>query len=174
MSADVSLLELAQLVTTNPTQLDFELRCPVLLWEEKPDPNERPNELVALGRHGTRPRTLTHVLFVRKDPTKMTKLVPGVSIGRDDNNDIVIPVETISGFHAYLRETPHPALWEVIDAHSLNGTKVGSVAAKPEYPLAVPDGATLWLSTVDVRFMLPKTFRRFLEQVARDRSQAAR
>ena len=45
-----------------------------------------------------------------------------ITIGRTDNNDVVLRDVTVSRFHAFFRQ--HPNLWIICDAGSKNGTFV--------------------------------------------------
>lgn len=53
-----------------------------------------------------------------------------ITVGRATNNDVVLPLRTISKMHAYLMQTG--AGWKITDQHSANGTFVDG--------LKLPDG----------------------------------
>lgn len=56
-----------------------------------------------------------------------------VTVGRAGNNDIVLPYEGISKFHAYFAQSPQG--WTVADAGSTNGTFVLGKQLPPNAPL---------------------------------------
>ncbi|MBI3724580.1 FHA domain-containing protein [bacterium] len=45
-----------------------------------------------------------------------------VTVGRATNNDIVLPYDSISKFHAYFSTVPGGGGWILVDANSMNGT----------------------------------------------------
>jgi hypothetical protein len=59
---------------------------------------------------------------LRKSATNAFAMM--VTVGRAANNDIVLPYEAISKFHAYFSSTPQG--WVLTDAKSTNGTYVGA------------------------------------------------
>jgi hypothetical protein len=53
-----------------------------------------------------------------------------ITLGRTQNNDVVVPDTSISKFHAFFRVAP--GLFEVADAGSRNGTFVGDKRLEPK------------------------------------------
>ena len=53
-----------------------------------------------------------------------------ITVGRASNNDIVLPYDGISKFHAYFSNTPTG--WTIQDAKSMNGTHVSGQKLAPD------------------------------------------
>lgn len=78
------------------------------------------------------------VYFVKKRETNpLTNLI---SIGRTANNDLALPYQTVSKFHAYFQAHD----WSLVDAGSSNGTYIGRKPLKERAPC--PLGASCEIS----------------------------
>lgn len=78
-----------------------------------------------------------------------------ITLGRAPNNDLVIPDQRVSKFHAYFRKLGQQ--WTINDANSMNGTWVGGnpIAADRSAPLE--SGASIRLAeTLEMVFLLPE------------------
>jgi predicted component of type VI protein secretion system len=72
------------------------------------------------------------------------------TIGRDNDNNIVLESMSISRQHALLlRDT---AGLRLLDLESTNGTLVNGVPALPDEPVWLKDGAVIWIGQVLVRY----------------------
>ena len=70
------------------------------------------------------------------------------------NNDLVLPLKTISKEHALFGEGP--SSWSVTDLRSTNGTYVDDHRLEPGMAVALSDGALLRLGPeVHAKFLLP-------------------
>ncbi len=77
-----------------------------------------------------------------------------ITLGRANNNDLVINDSRISKFHAYFRQVGDE--WSVSDANSRNGTSVDSVEIAPEASHPIPSGSVITLSKdLDLIFLSP-------------------
>mgnify|MGYP002784253402 CR=1 FL=1 len=64
-------------------------------------------------------------IFVPEAPGRAYALRPDSTLGRDDNNAIVIDHRSVSRLHARVRQ--HAGGWQLIDLGSKNGLRVGGV-----------------------------------------------
>jgi hypothetical protein len=82
------------------------------------------------------------ILPLRKGRTNAFSLM--VTLGRAENNDLVVHHDRISKFHCYFRKLG--AKWTVTDANSTNGTTVDGVRIAPERTFTLRSGVTIELS----------------------------
>jgi hypothetical protein len=66
-------------------------------------------------------------------PRGATPFSDMVSIGRTEENDVVLPNTTVSKLHAYFSEVEGGA-WTLTDKGSTNGTAVNGMRLKPDEP----------------------------------------
>jgi hypothetical protein len=66
------------------------------------------------------------VLPVRKSQPTFASMI---TVGRARNNDIVVPDALVSKVHAFFR--CHDGQWGLVDAGSINGTRIGSTTLAP-------------------------------------------
>jgi hypothetical protein len=172
-----SLLQLAQQFFLNRAVFEAELRTPVLLWEA-PGPTPSAVASSALGADeafwertstgsGIRsaPTPTGPVAFmVEKLPTKANAFALGVTVGRVATNDIVVDDESVSRFHAFLQRDEKKGTWSLSDADSRNGTFCDEVRAQGTQRLPLVDGGSVRFGRVGMRFMLPTTFIKWLEE----------
>jgi hypothetical protein len=85
-----------------------------------------------------------------------------ITVGRTRNNDIVLPDESVSKFHAFFRESrtvesePEPGVLFLQDAGSRNGTQIeGRVVpvARQGDPASVGPGARIRFGLVELTFL---------------------
>ena len=87
----------------------------------------------------------------------------GITVGRADGNDIVIPDASVSRLHGYFVWDKKRRAWRIFDAESRNGTWLNDVRVAPNVPSAptdgelMSDGAWIRLGKVDLLFLLPET-----------------
>jgi hypothetical protein len=67
-----------------------------------------------------------------------------ITMGRAPNNDLVIPDQRVSKFHAYFRQDGSD--WSIVDANSRNGTSVDGAKLAPQAAVPVASGAEILLS----------------------------
>lgn len=72
-----------------------------------------------------------------------------ITIGRTENNDVVIADPSVSRLHAYVR---HANGWVVADAGSKNGTWLGDEPLEPRREVALPPGAVIRFGDVHLTF----------------------
>lgn len=79
-----------------------------------------------------------------------------ITLGRAPNNDLVIPDQRISKFHAYFRRNADDT-WTISDASSRNGTSLNGVAIEPQTSKPLESGASITLSDdLELVFLEPK------------------
>lgn len=77
-----------------------------------------------------------------------------ITLGRTNNNDLVLPDERVSKFHGYFQRSGEG--WTFTDAGSTNGTCIDGSPIVPMRPYPLEAGATLLLSSeVTLVFLLP-------------------
>lgn len=87
-----------------------------------------------------------------------------VTIGRTDNNDIVIKEGSVSKFHAYLSQALKGG-FKLTDAGSRNGSSIsaGNVLAHQSAPIV--SGETITLGRVSLKFFSPDDFHKHIHQL---------
>lgn len=81
---------------------------------------------------------------VAKRPGAQNAFAMMITVGRAANNDIVIPDQRVSKFHAYFRE--EGGRWLLCDANSRNGTLIDGEAAPQQGGAPVAAGARIELA----------------------------
>lgn len=78
-----------------------------------------------------------------------------ITLGRAPNNDLVLPDQRVSKFHAYFRRVG--AQWMLNDANSMNGTWVDDAPVPPERSAPLRSGAKIRLAeTLELEFLEPE------------------
>lgn len=140
------------------------LLWPVLLWEAPPATKEAPLLLgTKRGERLTQPRAGKPLFFeVRK--TAKNAFAEEIAVGRTANNDIAIDDNSVSRFHAYLLRGKRG--WSVVDASSSVGTWVGGKRLLQRGLTPITDGGTVRFGHVELAFLMPETFLRYLKKLA--------
>lgn len=73
-----------------------------------------------------------------------------ITVGRAPNNDVILPYEEVSKFHAFFLESPAGLM--LADAQSTNGTFVNGVRLEPNKPCALGLAGGLNASGVGLTF----------------------
>ena len=81
---------------------------------------------------------------------RMVLLTGTTTIGRDDDNDIVLAEATLSRCHAVLLAVPQGIV--LIDLDSTNGTFVNDRLIPPDTPVPIADGDRIALGRVLARY----------------------
>jgi len=84
-----------------------------------------------------------------------------ITIGRAENNDVVIDHSTVSKVHAHIMKSG--SQWVVDDDRSSNGTFMGDSRIEPGHALLLADGSIVRFgSSVTARFHTPEGLHRLL------------
>jgi hypothetical protein len=86
----------------------------------------------------------------------------GITIGRAENNDVVLEHDQVSRFHAYVR--PGEGCWYLVDNDSRNGTYVNGEKLKPNQPQKLPGNGKVRFGLLEVLYFQPSQMQFFLEQ----------
>lgn len=152
---------------------DVEVRLkgrPVLLYEppETAEPKEEDDDYQFRTQSGLEVASIGggEPLVVIVEKTKDNAFQRRVTIGRTNNNDIVLDDASVSRFHAWLQQQENGVAWQLFDGGSRNGTMVGGqrLAAKGGAVLAV--GTKVKIGTVELTFYSAEGFLKLLKQRA--------
>jgi pSer/pThr/pTyr-binding forkhead associated (FHA) protein len=89
----------------------------------------------------------------------------GITVGRTENNDLVLDHSSISRFHAYFLRDSRAKTWKLVDAESKNGTWVGPLRLERGATAPVQDRTRLRFGYVDMTFLEPESFFRHVERL---------
>ena len=162
----VPLTQLAKKLFVNPKP-GSELKVPGLVWQAPPtDVTDSGHwAMTDAGTTMNRPRSGEPlVFFVEKTPGTDNPFAMGITIGRVDNNDIVVDDGSVSRFHAWLQQDERTKEWSLTDAESRNGTWVDGAKADPKKRIALPDGAKLKFGDVEMSFYLAPSLTGFVNE----------
>jgi len=160
-----SLLSYSRLLTQGEAQALQQLPFPLLVWEV---PAGAPNEELLLRTQVMRvgmasPQLPAHngeplVFEVKKASHKANAFMMGVTVGRTENNDIVLDDHSVSRFHAYFQQDAKTARWKLVDAESKNGTWVAGKRLTANQGELLDDRQPVRFGDVDLRFYAPASF----------------
>jgi len=88
-----------------------------------------------------------------REPTMVELARPTMSLGRDSENDVVLPADRVSRFHARL--VAAPAGWQVLDLGGVNGTFLNGERLQVRTPVALTPGDRLQIGPYEVEFLGP-------------------
>lgn len=164
----VSLTTFARNFLTDKEGLIRSLKAPVLLWEAG---DEKPQDPLLFGTQGglapSRPRRGNPVVLeVKKEGARTNAFTMGITVGRTENNDVVLEDHSISRFHAYFQHDEKAQRWKLFDAESKNGTWIGPLKLTPNKGELVPDRARLRFGFIEVTFFTPASFLDYLTGLA--------
>ena len=167
-----SLEAFALLLLQNEQRAAASITEPVLVWSI---PREREldtegNELsmgtmTAALSSTRRPREGEAIFFpLKKRGQTAHPFGSGITVGRSDHHDVVVPDGSISRYHAYLQQDAKSGLWRVVDAGSKNGTWLGPLKLTEQMPYPIGDGSRLRFGDVEMIFWSPESFVSFVRQ----------
>jgi|SRR5579883_294906 len=125
------------------------------------------------GRHPEKPLAITPsstVFFLEKSDRNVFGSM--ITLGRSTNNDVVIPLGTVSKMHAYFTKATGP-VWRITDQHSANGTFVSGLKLPNGQATDLKGGDQIGFgSEAQCRFLLPhgifKVIEAYRPHVVRD------
>lgn len=154
-----------------------ELDVPVLLWEapaiipgtgqtlDLTQQSGPPTRSGAGGRSRPSRGDEALVLPLRKGDSRTNAFVMGVTVGRTDNNDLVLNDPSVSRFHAYFLRDSRKNTWRLVDADSKNGTWVGAMKLAPNATAELQDSVRIRFGDVEMTFLLPESFFRHVSHL---------
>lgn len=143
------------------------LGVPVLVWEAPPSTENREEVLLGTdaGMPVARPRVGEPIVYeLRKSVQKTNAFAMGITLGRTENNDLVVDDNSVSRFHAWFQQDPRTHDWKVVDAESKYGTYVNGTKLSPNVATVLTDGARLRVGDVQMTYFVPASFLAMLEQ----------
>jgi len=87
-----------------------------------------------------------------------------ITVGRTDDNDVVIAEMSISRTHASLK-TGSPTNWVLVDGGSSNGTRLNGIRVSAGEPTLLSSGDVISFGDVGVLLLFPATLWEQLEQL---------
>lgn len=139
---------------------------PGLVWEAPPAATAAEStswEMTATGMGVSRPSSIDPLIFlVEKGSSTNNPFAMGVTVGRVENNDLVVDDGSVSRFHAWLQQDERSSEWSLTDAESKNGTWVDGAQLTARQRVVLKDGATLKFGDVVMRFFLPEALKTFV------------
>ncbi|MHC4778392.1 MAG: FHA domain-containing protein [Planctomycetota bacterium] len=98
-----------------------------------------------------------YIASVKK--TKRNNFQGGVTLGRAPHNDVVLPHQAISKFHAFFQTNAATGAWEIQDVDSKYGTTLDEKPLPPGEARPTRNGSTIVVAKyVKVTFFHPKEF----------------
>ena len=80
-------------------------------------------------------------------------LRPAISIGRTEDNDVVLPDPSVPKLHAFLTLRPGQSKLQITDVGSKNGTYLRGEPLAPQSSVEIPSGAIITLGRIPLRFI---------------------
>ena len=159
-----ALSAIARRFLLDQTKLREQLKSPLLVLERPPLEQEAVLLLGTAGSGSPKPRSGEGLLYEIKKTAQAQNAFPmGVTLGRTENNDIMVEDNSVSRFHAFFLEDERTRTWKVADADSKLGTWVGPVRLPPRVPSPLIDLSRLRFGEIELFFMLPATFFEYLQ-----------
>lgn len=106
------------------------------------------------------------VFEVRKSDRNTFKNM--VTMGRTDNNDVVLKEGSVSKFHAYLSQGLSGGEYKLTDAGSRNGTSLKQGAVLAHQSVQISCGERITLGRVALRFFTPGGFHDYVDELRKD------
>lgn len=137
------------------------------LLVDAPAPPAAPEVTVTTGKLQAVPRGATSVsdaLTTVHLVVKRQAAFPGmITVGRAPNNDVVLPVPTVSTFHAWFAQDPQ-GRWTLHEGRATHGTWLGDRPLQGQ-PAALGEDALLRFGVTGARFLTARRFHALLAGV---------
>ncbi len=139
-----------------------DLTAPVLVWESAPAPEQKIEQFWdTQGKYHLDPGT-DPMVFTLEKSRRPNAFGIGITLGRTQNNDVVVVEPSVSRFHCFFQRNETTGVWYVVDAESHNGTYVHEDRLPPGRPGALKDGTPVRFGGVRMRFFSPSAFAIFI------------
>jgi hypothetical protein len=106
-----------------------------------------------------RPRT-GEPLILEVVKGELSAFAFGVTIGRTENNDVVVRHEAVSRFHAFIQEREGQRL--LVDCGSRNGTFLDGRRLDPNKPSPLPEVASIGLGQLRLEYLSAEKMQAYL------------
>ena len=142
------------------TQEQFlaKVRVPYLLMGAAPSPPRSSNAgfmTVKFTKERLQESVAQETLFAVEKRTGSNAFAMMITLGRASNNDLVVPDQRISKFHAYFRQVGSE--WTISDANSRNGTFVDGVQVPTDKGYPITSGARIKVAkSLELEFLDPQ------------------
>ncbi len=125
--------------------------CPVLISEGMPGD---PDDLLLMTQASAPRAALTRVTQVFELRKSAGKAFPhGITVGRIENNDIVLDERSVSRFHAYFVRAKDGSGWQLVDADSKLGTWLDGKKLAPKTPTPIRPRARIRFGALELLFL---------------------
>lgn len=133
------------------------VKVPVLVWEAPPSQSSEDEDWAPTDAgFKTRPTAADPLVFpVEKVAGRPNPFAMGVTVGRVENNDVIVDDGSVSRFHAWLQYEAKQKTWTLCDAESKNGTFLGAQRLKPNQKVPLTDGARVKFGEAEMTFLSP-------------------
>ncbi len=105
-------------------------------------------------------------LAVIVEKTKDNAFQRRVTIGRTNNNDIVLDDTSVSRFHAWMQQDEATGQWQLFDAGSRNGTMAAGKKLPAKAAVVLTVGIKVKIGSVELTFYSADGFLKLLKQRA--------
>jgi hypothetical protein len=136
---------------------------PLLVLEAPPEDRQEALYFATGAGKRERPRSGEGIVYVlEKAPGKPNAFAMGVTVGRTENNDVVLEDNSVSRFHAYFQKDPSGG-WRLVDAESTCGTFVGLLRLTAKQPFKLPPMARVRFGELELFYFEPEVFFQYLQ-----------
>jgi pSer/pThr/pTyr-binding forkhead associated (FHA) protein len=112
------------------------------------------------------------ILVAQVVKSKRNNFQAGVTVGRAPNNDIILPHQAVSKFHAFFAKNAATGGWEIQDVNSRYGTMVERVTVPPGGQRPIRSGSNILIAKyVKMTFFTPKDLYSYLHLLLHKRKQ---
>lgn len=139
----------------DPEALKSELQTPMLLWESTSSTNQAAWEKTQAHAAGAPGLGDPLVFAIAKANHSHNAFALGVTVGRVATNDVALPDDSVSRFHAFFQYDTKRGCWLVTDAESKNGTFLEGQRLEANKHVPLADGARLRFGDARTQFVLP-------------------
>lgn len=141
------------------------VKVPVLVWEAPPSQSSEDEDWAPTDAgFKTRPTASDPLVFpIEKVPGRANPFAMGVTVGRVENNDVIVDDGSVSRFHAWLQYEAKQRAWVLCDAESKNGTFLGAQRLAANQKVTLVDGAKVKFGEAAMTFLSPEALVKMIE-----------
>ncbi len=155
--------ELARRFHFDETRERAELTMPMLVWE-KPPSDKHSSLLLGTSAEQSHGRPISEqALAFKLEKGKAMAFPMGITVGRAENNDIILEDHSVSRFHAFFQQDLATKAWKLVDAESKVGTWAGPLRLAPSQPQRLQPTTKLRFGALELTYLEPATFFEYLQ-----------